>query len=75
MSTPAACLLLSQFVPATAQLFAVYRRLRDALPADTASTFAVYEKKIIHHDMMTLVRMCACHPRLLKSLQSCKAHS
>ena len=71
MSTPAACLLLSQLVPATAQLFAVYRRL----PADTAGTFAVYEKKIIHHDMMTLVRLCARHPRLLKSLQSCEGDS
>lgn len=59
MSTPTACLLLSQFVPAPARLFAEYRRLRDALPPDTASKFAEVEKKSIHKDMMTMARVHA----------------
>lgn len=61
MSTPAACLLLSEFVPAAARLFAEFRRLRDRLPPAEARKLALFEKhKLRHAALMDLVRM----PRL-----------
>ena len=69
MSTPAACLLLSQYVPATAALFAEFRRLRDGLPPADAREFAecswCSQGVLGHATMMTEVRLCACpmlHP-------------
>ena len=64
MSTPAACLLFSQFVPASAQLLAEYRRLRGSLPpaeeCDVAATGG--PKDILPHaPMMSVVRLCV-HP-------------
>ena len=61
MSTPAACLLLSKFVPAAARLFAEFRRLRDRLPPAEARKLAVFEKHDLQHAaLMEMVRM----PRL-----------
>ena len=61
MSTPAACLLLSQFGPATARLFTEFRRLRDSLPPAEARKFAeCTEDDLLHAEMMSAVRLCAC---------------
>ena len=46
MSTPTACLLFSQFVPATARLFVEFRRMRDSLPPAEARKFAALIKSI-----------------------------
>ena len=60
MGAPAACLLLSKFAPATARLFAEFRRLRDSLPPAEARNFAECERKGLQHaEMVTLVRLCA----------------
>lgn len=61
ISTPAACLLLSRFAPATAQLFAEFRRLRNSLLPAEARKFAECEKGGMRHaEMMAAVRLCAC---------------
>ena len=61
LSAPAACLLLSQYVPATAQLFAEFRRLRDGLPPDEVCAFAECTKDDLQHaEMMLVVRLYAC---------------
>ena len=62
MTTPAACLLLSQFAPATARLFAELRYLRDSLPPQDAQKFAEYVMKegLQHAEMMAEVRLHAC---------------
>ena len=74
MSTPAACLLLSQYVPATAQLFAEFRRLRDGLPPADARNLAECSQCsqgfLEHATMMTEVRLSAC-PML--HLEACRA--
>ena len=74
MSTPAACQLLSQYVPATAALFAEFRRLRDGLPPADAREFAELlqcsQGVLGHAAMMTEVRLCAC-PMLLP--EACRA--
>ena len=74
MSTPEACLLLGRYVPATAQLFAEFRRLRDGLPPAEARAFAKCTKnKLRHAEMMTAVRLCAMPHAAPLSLQSCRA--
>lgn len=61
MSAPPACLLLSQYVPATAQLFAEFRRLRDGLsPAEARELEESTEGVLEHATLMTVVRLCAC---------------
>ena len=61
MLTPAACLLLRKFLPATARLFAEFRRLRDRLPPAEARKFAECQKDGLRDaELMTLVRLCAC---------------
>ena len=61
MSALEACLLLGQYVPATAQLFAEFRRLRDGLSPAEARAFAkVTKHKLRHTEMMYAVRLCAC---------------
>ena len=68
VSTPAACLLLSKFVPATARLFAEFRRLRNTLPPAEARNFAECERKGLRDaELLTLVSLCAC--------QGCRADS
>ena len=62
MSTPTACLLLSSFAPATAQLLGEFHRLRKALsPAEARVCAAHAEGNLQDADMLTLVRLCACH--------------
>ena len=63
MSTPTACLLFSQFVPATARLFVEFRRLRDSLPPAEARKFAASVTKnprILFSETRIEVRPCAC---------------
>ena len=61
MSVPEACLLLGRYVPATAQLFAEFRRLRDGLSPAEARAFAkCTRRKLQHEEMMFAVRLCAC---------------
>ena len=62
MTAPAACLLLSQYVPASARLFAEFQRLRDSLPAADARTYFTCEcanKHVRPAEMRTTVRLCA----------------
>ena len=60
MSTPAACLLLSRFAPATVQLFAEFRRLRDSLtPAEARKLRDCEEGYLRRADVLTAVRLCA----------------
>ena len=58
MSTPAACLLLSRFVPATARLLAEFRRLQEGLPPAEARKFAPAKQDLAKAPMMAWV--CAC---------------
>lgn len=61
MSTPTACLLLSRVPPASARLFAEFRRLRGSLPPADAQRFALHEAKNLRHaEMMAAVRLCSC---------------
>lgn len=60
VSTPAACLLLSRFVPATARLLAEFRRLRGGLPPAEARKFAPAAQDLAKAPMMGGVRLCAC---------------
>ena len=60
MSTPAACLLLSRFVPATARLLAEFLRLREGLPPAEAREFAPAKQDLAKAPMMAWV--CACMP-------------
>ena len=73
MSTPAACLLLSQFAPATARLFAEFRRLRDSMTPAEARAFApTAEEGMQDAEMMTAVRLRACQIcRAPENLQNC----
>ena len=58
VSTPAACLLLSQYVPATAQLLAEFRRLRDSLSPAQARAFQEYKRDNLRDaKMITMVRL------------------
>lgn len=60
ISTPAACLLLRQFVPAVARLCAEYGRLRVSLPPAQAQTFAGFEADSLPRaDLTAAVRMSA----------------
>ena len=74
MSTPTACLLLSQFAPATAQLLGEFQRLRKTLSPNEARIFAAHaEEDLQDADMLTLVRLCACHiGRAPMRLPSCQ---
>ena len=61
MSAPVACLLLSQYVPASAQLFAEFRRLRDGLsPAEARSFAGLTQEDMGDSQMVVAVRLCAC---------------
>ena len=52
-----ACLLLSQYVPASAQLFAHFRRLRDGLsPADARAFAGLAQEALGHSKMVVSVR-------------------
>ena len=61
MSSSSICLLLSKFAPATARLFAEFRRLRDSLPPAKASTLA--EGMEGGGQLITLTQVClhACY--------------
>ena len=63
MSTPAACLMLSQFVPATARLLAEFMRLRAALPPAALSSFdtVVDGDQISCAELVREVCMCVPH--------------
>ena len=75
MSTPTACLLLSQFAPATAQLLGEFQRLRKMLsPAEARICAAHAEGDLQDADMKTMVRLCACHiSRTPRRLRGCQA--
>ena len=76
VSTPEACLLLSRFVPATALLFAEFRRLRDSLPPADARKFAEgnCERHLQHAEMMSAVRLRVPPASIAPGdLQSCGA--
>ena len=45
LSAPTACLLLSQFVPASARLFAEFRRVRNSLPPANARNLDRFMEK------------------------------
>lgn len=72
MSTPAACLLLSQFAPATARLFLEFRRLRGSLPPAEAQILlaACTEEDMQDAFIMAVVRLCACQTS--RALESCR---
>ena len=58
LSSPAACLLLSRFLPATAELYVEFRRLRGALPPNEELKFAEgTEKELLIGDMLITVRL------------------
>ena len=80
MSIPAACLLLSQSVPAIARLYAEYRRLQGSTPPADDFTFAgcvvgVEKETLRHADMAAAVRLCAFlasrAPRSLQRHNTC----
>lgn len=56
MSTAAACLLLSQYAPATARLFAQFRRLRGSLPPAEMRKLMALENANGQNANMTCVR-------------------
>lgn len=61
MSTPAACLLFSQFVPASARLLVEYRRLRGSLPRAEerkAAACGADADILPHAQMMSVVCLC-----------------
>ena len=75
VSTPAACLLLSRFAPATARLFGEFRRLRDSLtPAEARKFTECGERYLWHADMLIVVRLCA-RPTHQQSACMCKLRS
>ena len=67
VSTPAACLLLSQFAPATARLFLEFRRLRGWLPPAEAQILLAgcTEEDMQDANIMAVVRLCSCQTSIV----------
>ena len=72
ISTPAACLLLSQFAPATARLFLEFRRLRGWLPPAEAKILLAgcTEEDMQDTFIMAVVRQYSCQTSIV--LKSCR---
>ena len=61
-STAAAGLLLRQYAPTTARLFAQFRRLRRSLPPAELREFTPFETNSLGNaNMMKMVRLWTCH--------------
>ena len=79
MTAPAACLLLSQFPSAIAQLYAEVQRLWRSFPQAEAQKCLKFEEAIRDVRpavMMTAVRsLCVAHKESVQKLQSCGAEA